>query len=700
MALPNNAPIVTPPTVNDITNQRNAAAGAPLAVYGGADKGMGLLPPTSSNSTTTSSTPVITSSNAKDDLASKQAAFSNMQAQNALQAAKISQQNALAANDKAEADKQAQEQKNIQAGIDQKNAEIAAKNAALGVGQPSPNTNAPTTPVGAENGTSTPATTAPGTTSTPPPASSPISSLNQQNAPIQNGINDATSNYLGASQDIQAQKDQVSSQMSNQLTSLLNGTFPLSGPQQAQITSIQSKLAQNEASQQVANQAYVGQVTEQAIRAGSEYVNGQMQGMVANAISYGTAKVQALDDAATSTISTLEQSFQKDNYDLLNKNYDILTKQLDDKANALKDTYDTVTKQLATQQAYNMDLAKFAQTQDQNAFDNAFKTEQQIFAEKQGAFDDKIKSATLGLEQAKFAATQTGGANTGINTPVNMTGNNTPSKLDQQAFLGQVATKYGPMTATLVQGIANYTINPNTISARSTSGLNRALIVSLAAQYDPTFSQSDFATRQAVQTSFTSGKYSQNINSLNTAVGHLTDILSNTKGLNNGNIPFLNSITNNVKTSLGAGATAKAGLNISAATSELASVFKGSGATDDEIKALGKIDVNSSPDQIKQYVESATQLMGSRLQALNDTYTAGMGKGPSTPFLSSSSQTALLGLQKQGLNIQVPELQNTPIVRIQQFHDASPDNAKTYDALVAQFPNASPEQIQEALNLQ
>ena len=258
---------------------------------------------------------------------------------------------------------------------------------------------------------------------------------------------------------------------------------------------------------------------------------------------------------------------------------------------------------------------------------------------------------------------------------VSITAGNIPDSVAQTKFLQAI-----PDTnlQALIKGIADYTINPSSVPTRNykgVGGMTQSQVLSMVSQYDPTFSQSQYASRQALRTNFTSGKYSQNINSLNTAVGHISDILSNIKsvGNNNGILAPLNAGKNAIASFFGSGAPGKASLNINAATSELATTFKGSGATDDEIKALGSIDANSSPDQVNNYIETATQLLASRLQALTDTYTAGMGKAPATPFLSPTSQAALQKLSATGLNIQVPGVNNssaTPSVG-QSVSDAS-----------------------------
>lgn len=289
--------------------------------------------------------------------------------------------------------------------------------------------------------------------------------------------------------------------------------------------------------------------------------------------------------------------------------------------------------------------------------------------------------AKLNAEASQIRAQNQGNnfSSSGGLPQVNMTANNTPSKVGQLSYLNSLPGGVTGDLATLVKGIANYQINPSSVPTRNyrgVGGLTQSQVLTLVAQYDPSFSQSDYANRQAIVKAFTSGKYSQNINSLNTAVGHISDILSNTQGLNNSGFTPYNAAKNTITNLFGSGSIARAGLNIAAATSELATVFKGTGATDQEIKSLGSINANSSPSQVKAYVETATQLLSSRLQALDDTYTQGMGKAPDQSFLSTTSQKNLLDLQSKGFNIQVPELLKSPLVKLQTFYSVDSQHAQ------------------------
>lgn len=274
---------------------------------------------------------------------------------------------------------------------------------------------------------------------------------------------------------------------------------------------------------------------------------------------------------------------------------------------------------------------------------------------------------------------------------VNMTGTGTPSKVGQMAFLEALPGGASGDLATQIKGLATYTINPNTFTVRNYKGIGtptRADLITKTKQYDPSYDETQYSTRQSTRTDFASGKSGQSIQFLNTAVGHIADIFSNTKNLSNfgGLLTGLNWGKNTLATLTGSGGPGKANLNIHAATGELAKLFTGVGATKEELQNLGSINANSSPDTIKQYIEGASQLLGSKLNALNDNYTRVMGRAPDKPLLSSTSVTQLLNLKNSGFNIDVPELQNAPQIKLQTFHDASAQNQQLIDGIVKNHP--------------
>lgn len=272
---------------------------------------------------------------------------------------------------------------------------------------------------------------------------------------------------------------------------------------------------------------------------------------------------------------------------------------------------------------------------------------------------------------------------------VNMTANGNPDPTSQSQFLASVTD---PGLRTTIAGLANYTINPSSIATKQYKGsgqLDRQQVLSLVQQYDPTYNEAQWASRQSLLTNFESGQYSQNINSLNTAVGHLADIPKTFGTLGNTSIPALNYVKNGVGGIFGFGAPQGAGLNINAATGELASTFKGGGATDSEIGNLGTLGTNSSPSQVKNYVQTAVNLLGSRLSALQATYTSGMGKPPASSFISPANMTQLSTLKNNGYDVNIPGVYYTDP---NAFLKADTNNASALSNVRSEYPNLTPAQ--------
>src|SRR6185295_2926219 len=332
----------------------------------------------------TATTPVVTSNAAQTDYTAKLNALKNLTAQmQAQRDIRANQATAISAA-KAQADLVQSELNLKQQGIDIQRQQAESTNAiaesrrrALEI----LNGNQEVPPTGTE------------TPNPPQPTAQPTTQNNIQNNPptnfggttnpITTGLNDTTSQYLSAQNLIQQQKDAIA----EQFNPILQGTIPLTPSQQALITSLQTQLAQSVATQTQVNASYTGAVTEAAFRSGGEYTPAEMAGRVQMAVSDGIQKIQNLDNSAASTIAKLENDFQTQNYDRINKNYDTLMKQLDDKSQAIKDTYDTTIKALQDQRDFeyksaqdaikngmdlerlNLDQSKFTEEQRKNLVD-------------------------------------------------------------------------------------------------------------------------------------------------------------------------------------------------------------------------------------------------------------------------------------------------------------------------------------------
>lgn len=586
--------------------------------------------------------------------------------------------------------------------VDQYNARIASYNAAKPANAQS-NTSSTPNQVQSSN---TPSTTDNGSTIGPTDANgNPL--LSDQ----------ADRQALAQAQaDYQAQAAQVQTTISN----IQNGTTPLTTGEQAQVSGLQQQFQTLIDAQNLQNKGAVGLANTRGYQNGAAEYDPTFQVKTIGAVaSAGAAKVASLQVQEASAVAQLTQAFHDNDIKAIQDAWSVYQDASNARQTALQNTIKDTTD--AIQSAYEQQEQAIKDANDQKTLelqeimDNqtiSYQDKQQALA--QSTLDEKtqndlqtqalnkfkanIDAATLALNQQKESFTESQASTGGIAglPQVSMNASNNPDPAAQAAFLAQLP----PLVATQVKGIANYSINPSSFSTsakQSQGGLTQGQLVALAAQYDPSFDQSQYATRQALQKNFTSGTYSQQITALNTATGHLESLANDISDLGNINFTPYNYLKNQVGPIFGASSQAGAKLDLGAVTGELASAFKKSGATDSEIASLGTIGPNSTPNDLKSYISAATDLMGSKLDGLQSTYVAGMGKDPSTPFLSDSATQALLKLQQQGYNIKVPQLADTPQVKLQTFHDADPSNASLIDQIMTAQPNLQPQDVVDIL---
>ena len=155
------------------------------------------------------------------------------------------------------------------------------------------------------------------------------------------------------------------------------------------------------------------------------------------------------------------------------------------------------------------------------------------------------------------------------------------------------------------------------------------LAIDVALQADPTLDEANAATRVATRKDFTSGMMARNLTALNTAIGHLKSLQSVGNKLNNTPLPDLNYLINSVQSGrLGDPRVNNFNTTVQAFATELAKVFKGTGAPSlTELEDWKKsADPNMSPAQLQGFVHTAAELLQSRIDAMGDAYTRGMGK--------------------------------------------------------------------------
>jgi hypothetical protein len=459
------------------------------------------------------------------------------------------------------------------------------------------------------------------------------------------------------------------STVSNAIDSMNAGTYPLTPIEKASVDNIATVYKTAYASaQELASNQLGGQMVQNAKYGLQMYSPQEALSRIANITREGGAKIGELNTKLLDAQSKLTQAFQDSDFKTATSLY-----------NKISDTIKARTTEIND---INKSIADITKEMHQNAKDNARLQLDALIHDDTVSYQEKqqaIAQSTLDERTRHDKATEAAQKqiDTVITSPtnVNMNGDGTVNPADQQAFLNNLPGGANGELGNLVKKIADYTINPSSLPTRQykgVGGLTQAQVVSLASQYDPTYDSKQYATRQALIKNFSSGIYSQNINSLNTAISHMSSLADASKSLGNSSFTPFNAGINAIKSTFGSGTPGKAQLDISAVTNEIATALRKSGVTDTDIKNLGILNKNSAPDQVNKYIEGATELLSGRLQNLQDTYTLGMGKSPVKGFLNPSASEALIKLKNSGLNINVPQLDNTAIGKVAAFGDANP----------------------------
>lgn len=505
------------------------------------------------------------------------------------------------------------------------------------------------------------------------------------------GLTDASGNFVQAvsSSDFDNAKNNdpatISQQIVSALASLKMGAIPLTPAQEAQINGLQSQLQSDIATQTQANANYTGGVTvaENLYGMGNSIAG---LGTIKGTIDAGVAAIAKLQTDSAVAIAKMTDAFDQENYTDLSNYYKDLQS-----ANA------GIQSHIDSLQAAAVKAKEDAQTEAHQNFQDAISSETLTLNQKKQVFDQYMQQATLDEKTKADAADawykqqdialrvqaqNPGGPNGTGPTPVALGSNGAPNKASQAAFLANYPTN----VQTQIKGLADYSLLPTSFPTRAAKGeMDRATAVALAKQYDPTYDENLAAARQKAKITYSDGTSApaKSITALNTAAGHLATLADSFSKLHNVGFGPANTVINTLGSVTGLKSTSGAATTIAAVTGELAAAFKSSGATDTEIKSLGTIDVNSSPKQVQDYVAAATGLMGSKIAALNDSYTSAVGAPPDSSFLHTSAATDLIKLQTEGYNIDVPALATTPPVELKNFVAASPANSAVYDSAKA-----------------
>jgi len=165
-------------------------------------------------------------------------------------------------------------------------------------------------------------------------------------------------------------------------------------------------------------------------------------------------------------------------------------------------------------------------------------------------------------------------------------------------------------------------------------------IVSAINLYDPSFDQANAGARMKTRNAFTSGTEAKQVNALNTALGHLSELTDAVTALKNSDYPDYNRIANNLKTRIGWTGQTDFKTIAPRVVQEITRLWRGAGGAEADIdRDLETLDPAMAPKQLYSSISKTAHMMEDKLHALESQYAQGMGTAPVRMLDPGAQQT-------------------------------------------------------------
>jgi hypothetical protein len=218
---------------------------------------------------------------------------------------------------------------------------------------------------------------------------------------------------------------------------------------------------------------------------------------------------------------------------------------------------------------------------------------------------------------------------------------------------GHIYESLGPTEKPIAKAISEYHFNPGTgsrlLSSKDPQGRR---MLAAAYELNPQLDMGQYNARYAFLKDFEAGKTKDNINSLNTTLGHLERLKKSAEALNNKDFVLYNKAANFILKQESDPRFKKFAEDVNAVSGELAKTFKGASGTDPEINSW-KASINDSdgPRALRGAIDELVDLIGGRLQPLRQSYVRAMDQQPKVDLLDPNPRRFLktLGVDADAL---------------------------------------------------
>lgn len=234
------------------------------------------------------------------------------------------------------------------------------------------------------------------------------------------GSFDEQGNYVGSvneasynnskltSNSYKLQQDEAKrAELNTKIDQIINGTYPLTSDQQAQIDSVKKTYSDLISAQGVANKSYVGGVQVSSARSGGmEYSPTVAMGEVKNAIDQGEAKIASLNNELLGTIAKMNSAFRSDNMEELNTAYKNYSDQIDKRQAEIDKIREASAKALNDARNYNLEVEKFQEKAYYDELSAKLAQDTLSLNEKKALLEDARANASLSEEKRHNLATE------------------------------------------------------------------------------------------------------------------------------------------------------------------------------------------------------------------------------------------------------------------------------------------------------
>lgn len=485
---------------------------------------------------------------------------------------------------------------------------------------------------------------------------------------------DATGAYQGTASANDFQTTKTGEGLLNSINQVVNGTYPLTADQQAQVDGIKAQFASLIEQQKTANANFTGGTTvaENLYGMGNSLTGlGQIKGT----IDAGIAKIADLNTKLTTAVAQMTAGFKTDNLNMLKDAYTIYS-------DTVKTRQDELDKLTAAATAAAKDARDFAEQQKMDSLtkmmdDNtiSYQAKEQALAEsqfseeqKQNIFDNQMKKLQYQLDVRKEDVAESASNNTdpGSGLPtVGFTASGAADPASQQALLNSLPGGPNGDLAEQIKGLANYTIDPTTFTVRTLKGgtqVTRDQMVALAKRYDPNYNQANYAAAAKYIASFkatTANSTGGVLSAAKKGIVHFASLMDTLQSLDNGPMSAtLNGPANSLKSATYGPdyqAKLKSAQTLALGVSdELAKFFKGSGSLDKQSIADWQkaLNVNATPGQQEGLKDATITLLQGQLDIAYSNYETAMGHAPPAPGQPGSilDPASIAALKKLGVD--------------------------------------------------